>query len=300
VKLPVDGHASYRELISGRLDEPLTATAESQLERHLEGCSRCRSVERDYRAQQVRLGALPEIPAPRDLWARTSAALDTEMARSPRAARRAARADRLGDRGPSSRLLAVSAASSLALALVVIATQLSAGVTIAPAPNRPATAVPTPFDVPPEAVVFADFTADGVTVYQTEVGQVCPTPMVECSAADVGTHPVLRITGSGGRSGMAVQSSQGRLALLAVNDTGQETISVVTLPTEATGTGSSAATGSSGPAPGTATTGITPAPGAPGPTHHQAATPGTPTPTQLTQQTPNHPDASPSLTYRPT
>lgn len=292
MRLPVEGHARYRELISTRLDEPLTAEAEAELESHLEGCSRCRSVERDYRAQQSRLAALPTIPAPRDLWARTSAALDSEMARSPRAARRKEREDRLGERGPSSRLLAISAASSLTLAIVVIATQLNTGVTVLPS-TGPQAANPTPFDVQSEPVFVADFSADGVTVYQTNVGQVCPTPTIECSAADTGTHPVLRIPGSGGRSGMAVQSGQGRMALLAMNDTGQETISVVTLPANATGSGSGAATGSSSPGPATGPGGTNPTPGA---THH----PASPEPTEVTQQTPNHPQVSPTSTTRPT
>jgi anti-sigma factor RsiW len=288
VKLPVDSHARYRELISARIDEPLPAAEEVDLERHLEECSRCRSVERDYRAQQTRLAALPTIPAPRDLWARTSAALDTEMARSPRAARRKERQDRLGDRGPSSRLLAISAASSLTLAIVVIATQLNTGVSLVPT-TGPQAAVPTPFDIQTQPVFVADFAADGVTVYQTTVGQVCPTPTIECSAADTATHPVMRITGSGGSSGMAVGSGRGRLALLAINDTGQETISVVTLPATATGSGSSAATGSSSPGPG-ATPGTAPM-------HRLTASP---VPTEVIQQTPNHPEVSPSSTNKPT
>lgn len=289
MKLPVDGHARYRELISARLDEPLPAAEQGELERHLEACSRCRSVERDYRAQQTRLAALPTIPAPRDLWARTSAALDTEMARSPRAARQRERQDRLGDSRPSSRLLALSAASSLALAIVVIATQLNTGVTVVPT-TGPQAAAPTPFDVLTQPVFVANFAADGVTVYQTNVGQVCPTPTIECSAADTGTHPVLRIAGTGGRSGVAIRSGQGRMALLAMNDTGQETISVVTLPATATGSGSSAATESSSAGPGTT-------PGGTGPPHRPTATPA---PTEVIQQTPNHPELSPSSTNKPT
>jgi len=169
-------------------------------------------------------------------------------------------------------------------------------VTVLPSPNTQAPG-PTPFNVPNEPVVFADFSADGVTVYQTDIGQVCPTPTIECSATDVGTHPVLRITGRGGRSGMAVTSGQGRLALLAINETGQETISVVTLPTDVIGTGSSAATGSSSPGPGTTPAGTTPTPGA---THRPSAPHVKPVPTEIIHQTPNHPQLSPSATNRPT
>jgi hypothetical protein len=294
VKLPIDSHARYRELISGRIDEPLDAADAEELEQHLEACSRCRSVERYYRAQHTRLAALPTIPAPRDLWARTSAALDTEMARSPRAARQKEREDRVSERGPSSRLLALSAGSSLTLALVLIATQLNTGVTVPPT-TGPVAANPTPFDVAPEAVVFPVFSADGaVTIYQTEVAQVCPTPTIECSAADTGTHPVLRITGTGGRTGTAVRSGKGRLALLAMNETGQETISVVTLPANATGSGSGAATGSSSPGPGTT-------PGGAGPTPGGTRRPTiVPTPSEVVQQTPSHPEVSPSSTREPT
>jgi hypothetical protein len=290
VKRGADGHVHYRALISARLDRALPDGAESELILHLAGCSRCRAVERDYRAQRARLAALPAVPPPRDLWARTSAALDVEMARSPRAARQAKRRDRVGSTGGSSRLLALSAASSLALAIVVIATQLNTGVTLPPSPDSPR-AVPTPFDVPPEPVVFANFSADGVTVYQTEIAQVCPTPMVECSAADGDTRPVLRITGGGGRSGLAVHSDRGRLALLAVNDVGQETISVVTLP--AVGTGSSAASEPGGPAVGSARMGEL------GPTRRPSAAPGTAKPANAVSPTAGQSSATPAIA-RPT
>ena len=59
-----------------RLSLPLPAAEAAWLDRHLARCSWCADVADEYALQRERLRALPEPPPPRDLWARTSAALD--------------------------------------------------------------------------------------------------------------------------------------------------------------------------------------------------------------------------------
>ncbi|MGZ6258889.1 MAG: anti-sigma factor family protein, partial [Candidatus Limnocylindrales bacterium] len=68
-----------RVLLARRLDEPLPASDAVALEEHLKGCPACRGTAHDYAAQRDQLRALATPPPPRDLWARTSTALDHEV-----------------------------------------------------------------------------------------------------------------------------------------------------------------------------------------------------------------------------
>src|SRR6187401_2833728 len=81
----VDSHARYRELIAARLEKPLSRVELRQLNAHLKTCPSCKVVEGDYRAERGLLRSLPPLSPPRDLWARTSAGLDREVARAYRA-----------------------------------------------------------------------------------------------------------------------------------------------------------------------------------------------------------------------
>ena len=80
---PPDAHLHFHELISDQIDRALPAAENEDLREHLSLCARCRMVEREYRRVHRQLRDLPERPVPRDLWARTAAALDHEMMRHP-------------------------------------------------------------------------------------------------------------------------------------------------------------------------------------------------------------------------
>ena len=86
------GHDRARALISAELLEPLTEAETAWLEQPLEGCDPCRRDREGYAADQAMLRGLrattPEPP--RDLWARTSAAIDRESRGFRRGATRAA------------------------------------------------------------------------------------------------------------------------------------------------------------------------------------------------------------------
>jgi len=92
-----DTHERARALSSRRFLEPLGADEETWLSRHLDACTECRRDDTAYAADRELLRSLREKPIepPRDLWARTSAALDREAQRrggvaAPGAARRPA------------------------------------------------------------------------------------------------------------------------------------------------------------------------------------------------------------------
>jgi hypothetical protein len=73
-------HERARRLAAEDLHEPLGAEQSAWLEAHLAECPACAAVAAEYVAQREALRALPKADPPRDLWARTSAALDREQA----------------------------------------------------------------------------------------------------------------------------------------------------------------------------------------------------------------------------
>jgi anti-sigma factor RsiW len=81
-----DEHAHARTRLAERLDGPLGLTESTWLDEHLAGCPSCAATAAAFEDDRLALRALrdqaPEPP--RDLWARTSAALDRELARGQR------------------------------------------------------------------------------------------------------------------------------------------------------------------------------------------------------------------------
>src|SRR5215203_6016104 len=94
MKARLDPHARYRELLAARLDRQLSRAENRILLNHLKACQSCQQAEREYRDQGALLRALPVKAPPRDMWARTSTALDHEVTRwtptAPRQLRRRA------------------------------------------------------------------------------------------------------------------------------------------------------------------------------------------------------------------
>src|SRR5688572_19480939 len=90
----LDPHARYRELLAARLDRQLSRAENRILLNHLRSCPGCQQAEREYRDQGAMLRSLSAPVPPRDMWARTSTALDREVSRwtpsTPRQLRRRA------------------------------------------------------------------------------------------------------------------------------------------------------------------------------------------------------------------
>jgi hypothetical protein len=116
-------HERARTRAAERLDAPLAASEAVWLDAHLAECEPCRAIADAYAADRLLLRKLGEnLPEPpRDLWARTAAAIDREGAAQPRN-HHASR----GRRATS--LPALSALSGLAVVgVVVVATAISSG-----------------------------------------------------------------------------------------------------------------------------------------------------------------------------
>src|SRR4051812_49994725 len=73
-------HARARVALSDRLDGVIDPGEAAWLEGHLAACPECRTAADDYAAQRLQLrSAATHAPTPpRDLWARTAAAIEHE------------------------------------------------------------------------------------------------------------------------------------------------------------------------------------------------------------------------------
>jgi hypothetical protein len=108
-------HERARALAAERMDWPLEADDAAWLDRHLGECDACRALSIEYLDNRTRLRGLRDgvPPPPRDLWARTAAAIERESRRSP------------AGRGILGRVPLGAASGLLVVAVVLGATLLS-------------------------------------------------------------------------------------------------------------------------------------------------------------------------------
>ncbi|MEX2546589.1 MAG: hypothetical protein WD830_02220 [Chloroflexota bacterium] len=229
----IDRHARYRELLAARLDRQLTRVESRLLVGHLKACLDCQQVERDYRDQSALLRSLPTPTPPRDMWARTSTALDREMSRwsfrYPRLGRRVARRAGRARSGAPSALATVVAA----LGIVTVFAVMQLG----PAPRQaPGTAVadgsapslrPTPFSIAahPFAVVSAG--ESDLTVFRTQLSEVCPTTAPDCTDDKVFDRQSVSVPNLRPQN-VAMSASGGQIAFVG-HDKSNDVITVVLL-----------------------------------------------------------------------
>ena len=225
-------HTAWRELIAARLDRPLTRAETRSLAAHLRDCATCRQVEHDYREQRSLLRALPQRPVPRDLWPRTSAALDREVARrSYRGARPWRGLSFDGMSGAARRASAPSAALLTTLAaLGVIAalgvTQLMPALDALPPTAR---GQATPFAVAPQPLAFIGNDAADLYVYQTHVGHVCPPTAPDCEVDEGIVRTPVNLPASAHARNVALSPSGETLAVVG-RGLNRDVIAVVMLP----------------------------------------------------------------------
>jgi hypothetical protein len=220
-------HAQYRDLISARLDDSLAPAEEARLIEHLVRCGRCRATERAYRAQRQQLRTAPQRPVlpPRDMWARTSAALDREVART---------GGHLSVRGQLGHLLAggaaVASVATIGLSLGLITNQMPSAVTPPATPGTADVVRPTPFTVPAEALAFLGSGAEGLTVYRTRVDRVCPAAAIDCVDYRASAPAIVRLPRTLQPSNLALSPNGGRLAIQGRELGGEDVIAVVVMP----------------------------------------------------------------------
>ena len=183
------GHDRARMLMSDGLLATLEPEDTAWLGRHLDGCVECGRDWKAFRADHRLLRRLRDQPPepPRDLWAKTSAALDREaQRRGTPAASRAAREQ--GRRG-GWRALPLGAAASVVVLAVVVGWKLiptsepptsTAGGTL-PVAVVP-TAAPTGLDLPPAdpVAIFRETPNGSWELVYKDVTEVCPPSNKSC------------------------------------------------------------------------------------------------------------------------
>jgi hypothetical protein len=165
-------HPRFLELAAARLDGLLDPAEAAALDAHLAACDACRERIAGYEADRAAMRGLRSASpdAPRDLWARTSAALDAEASRRAAAARPAVGAPRRWIP-----LRPARGAYAAAVAALVIVALLGSGVVpglIGPRGSFVATA--TPLAVEPGVIAYFSSRDGDVGVYMGRIASVCP------------------------------------------------------------------------------------------------------------------------------
>ncbi|HEX5824381.1 MAG TPA: zf-HC2 domain-containing protein [Candidatus Limnocylindrales bacterium] len=182
-----DAHDRARFRTAERLDGPIDATESAWLDDHLAACPACSQAATEYAAQRLELRALADRPPvpPRDLWARTAAAIEQEAAFREKTS---------GRRNPRS-LLAPYALLSAALVVAVVVgtltssrppvdggTAASSGASTTQGDGThalPPAATPVP--IGQKTVKWITQDANGDYRYQTAVvEEVCPEAAEPC------------------------------------------------------------------------------------------------------------------------
>ncbi len=303
-------HDRARRLAAERLDGALEPPEATWLREHMAGCTSCRAVAAAYEADRMALRGLrdrtPEPP--RDLWARTSAAIERE------ASSRGGRSRRTSTGRPRP---ALGVLSGVAVVAVVIGASVMSGGWLnspatAPAPTVPAVALaspsagpgPTPIAVGAGSVGWVGTSTNGQLAYNvTTVDQVCPVERKpDCAEVsdghsrqvDLTIHPK-SISQSPVRNQAVVVGSDG---------SGSDAVLVIALPTaEPTATPAPTPTPTPTPTSTPSTESTAPSSEPPTttaePTTDASAPPASQSPEPTASQTPE-PTASPSATPAPT
>jgi hypothetical protein len=196
-----DAHTRARARAAERLDGPLGLTESTWLDGHLAECAKCAAVAAAYAADRLALRALrDEQPEPpRDLWARTAAAIEM-------LSNEAGVPDELEAPEPTARGrngLPLGAMSAFAVVVLVIgATLLANGIAVRQSPAAApgaGVAVPsgaaaspaaagspgadaTPFTVGADDVAWLDAGKGFATLRRATVNEVCPAGASGCAA----------------------------------------------------------------------------------------------------------------------
>ena len=234
-----DLHERARSRIAERLDDPLELEESAWLDEHLAGCQACTAVAAEYDADRQALRSLRDQPPepPRDLWARTSAAIEAASAGGGQKREASVR-----------RSLPLGAFAGLMVVVVMVGVGLmtanlpfgptggvkgdespvaGGGAGASPAVSLPAIADATPIAVDPEAVGYVSNDRPG-TVMSLSVDEVCPaTDKADCPVRE-GTQ--LGTVFAGAPKTILASPTKHKAVAIANTDAGTDEVVVVDLP----------------------------------------------------------------------
>ena len=232
-------HERARARAAERLDGPLEAAEAAWLDEHLASCAACAAAAADYASQRLELRALRDrMPAPpRDLWARTAAAIEREPRHRSHGTRRRSRASAVRPYA----LLAGALVVALAVGTLTSSQRPFGEATTPPGSVGPvAVATPSPTAVAPTPIAVGQKDVAWVTVEQdgtysftrTRIDEVCPAGATHC----VSSQPRENTKAIGPLSSPeTVFGSEGQpLVVFGGGDDGA-TLVALTVPTDDTG-----------------------------------------------------------------
>jgi hypothetical protein len=226
-------HERARARAAQRLSGPLDPAEDDWLDRHLADCAPCRAVAEAYERDSLELRALREhaVEPPRDLWARTAAAIEREAVSTSERARSRPSVVPLG---------AIS--GLLVVAVVLGATLLSGrpGPAVAPSPSlliaQPLTPTLAPSPAPTPLLARGEFEWLGygeggrVTLFRDQYSEVCPENGAGCAPLEDAT-PKTEVDVSAAPD-QAISSRDGRnLVFVDTSDADRNKILVIPVPT---------------------------------------------------------------------
>ena len=311
-------HERARQRAAERLDGPLGLAESTWLDEHLAACADCAAVAAAYEADRVALRVFRDAPIepPRDLWARTAAAIEAESAARGRSVAPIAR--RRGSRIP------LGALSGIAVIAVVVGVSAvssgllgGGGASVGMAPAETAavdtagdggaapetaetfqggTAQATPLTVGAGDVEWIRRGADGALAYNSAaVRQVCPIDGdADCAALD--DFDGERLATIAAAKSIIASPTDGRAVVVSDSGEGGEQVLVLDLPSGDDGGVDTSASTEPSPSASATEPAASESPVAPS----DAPTPTEPAASETPSVEPTEVAPSPSVTPEPT
>jgi hypothetical protein len=299
-------HDRATELAAIRIDEPLAPDETAWLDAHLAVCDACAATADAYDADRMLFAPLRGAPPqpPRDLWARTAAAIDAEAGVGRARGRRGTRRFSFTTFAPL---------AGLAVVAVLVGGVLLRGTPVAPPVPSPGAAA-TPIAVTPGDVAVLTRTADGSYRLQTSnVNQVCPLTQSRCDASPSFESTMVAQIGGSDSVGAIISPSRDRLVVVQRSKSGADGVFVVpvraadtvTTPSPAAATASTATAPTGSPTPAVASTAsptpsVVPATSSPESSSEPSVSPASGSPDASPSITPSQSATEPPPTTRPT
>lgn len=218
-------HDRARELAAARIDEPLDPGDEAWVADHLDGCEACAAVAADYESDRLLFQGLrasaPEPP--RDLWARTAAAIEAADPGRAAPTRGVAGAPRRSTGARAGWLLAPVA--GLAVLTVIVGADL---LETRPGQTAGPVALATPINVTAADVQVLSRDSEGNFQISTRsVDQVCPIGADSCGIEpSAATAPLAAIAGKPPARDAILSPARDRL-IIVQDDNGAQDVYVV-------------------------------------------------------------------------
>jgi type II secretory pathway pseudopilin PulG len=169
-------HLRAQARAAERLESPLDPAEEAWLNDHLAGCSDCAAMAADYATQRLELRALRDRPPlpPRDLWARTAAAIEREAGPASRRGRRTTQSLLAPYALIAGALIVAVAVGSLSVSHPnVPAASGASTASVAAGSGQPTAAAATPILVGPGSVAYLTQTGGQLQVNHLQFSRVC-------------------------------------------------------------------------------------------------------------------------------